>query len=50
MYLKRWKWAKSYQALSMDHSLDSDSDGGTITLFDVIGNNDADLKKQISVC
>ena len=43
--LEAMEMAKSYQALSMDHSLDSDSDGGTITLFDVIGNNDAEFEK-----
>lgn len=43
--LEAMEMTKSYQALSMDHSLDSDSDGGTITLFDVIGNNDAEFEK-----
>ena len=31
---------RSYQALSMDHSIESDTDGSTITLLDVIGNID----------
>ena len=31
---------RSYQALSMDHSLESDSDGSTVTLFDVVGKED----------
>ena len=43
--LEAMEMGKSYQALSMDHSLESDSDGGTITLFDVIGNNDAEFEK-----
>jgi RNA polymerase sigma-B factor len=43
--LEAMEMTKSYQALSMDHSLDSDSDGGTITLFDVIGNSDAEFEK-----
>ena len=38
--LEAMEMTRSYQALSMDHSLDSDSDGGTVTLFDVIGNTD----------
>lgn len=43
--LEAMEMGKSYQALSMDHSLDSDSDGGTITLFDVIGKPDDEYEK-----
>lgn len=43
--LEAMEMGKSYQALSMDHSLDSDSDGSTITLFDVIGNEDGEFEK-----
>lgn len=43
--LEAMEMSKSYQALSMDHSLDSDSDGGTITLFDVIGKADGEFEK-----
>lgn len=43
--LEGMEMGKSYQALSMDYSLDSDSDGGTITLFDVIGNPDGEFEK-----
>ncbi|MFF2753919.1 RNA polymerase sigma factor SigB [Psychrobacillus sp. NPDC058041] len=43
--LEAMEMSKSYQALSMDHSLDSDSDGGTITLFDVIGRADGEFEK-----
>lgn len=43
--LEAMEMSKSYQALSMDHSLDSDSDGSTITLFDVIGKADGEYEK-----
>jgi RNA polymerase sigma-B factor len=43
--LEAMEMGKSYHALSMDHSLDSDSDGGTITLFDVIGKQDDEYEK-----
>jgi RNA polymerase sigma-B factor len=43
--LEAMEMGKSYQALSMDHSLESDSDGSTITLFDVIGKQDDEYEK-----
>ena len=43
--LEAMEMGKSYQALSMDHSLESDSDGSTITLFDVIGKADGEFEK-----
>ncbi|TQR21452.1 RNA polymerase sigma factor SigB [Psychrobacillus vulpis] len=43
--LEAMEMGKSYQALSMDHSLESDSDGSTITLFDVIGKADEEFEK-----
>lgn len=43
--LEAMEMGKSYQALSMDHSLESDSDGSTITLFDVIGRTDGEYEK-----
>lgn len=43
--LEAMEMGKSYQALSMDHSLESDSDGSTITLFDVIGQHDGEYEK-----
>ncbi|MET0785836.1 MAG: RNA polymerase sigma factor SigB [Paenisporosarcina sp.] len=43
--LEAMEMGKSYQALSMDHSLESDSDGSTITLFDVIGKQDDGFEK-----
>lgn len=38
--LEAMEMGRSYQALSMDHSIESDSDGGTVTLFDVVGKED----------
>lgn len=38
--LEAMEMGRSYQALSMDHSIESDSDGSTVTLFDVIGKED----------
>jgi len=43
--LEAMEMGKSYQALSMDHSLESDSDGSSITLFDVIGQPDDEFEK-----
>lgn len=43
--LEAMEMGKSYQALSMDHSLESDADGSTITLFDVIGQTDGEFEK-----
>lgn len=43
--LEAMEMGKSYQALSMDHSLESDADGSTITLFDVIGSADGEFEK-----
>ncbi|EUJ19080.1 RNA polymerase sigma factor SigB [Listeria aquatica] len=38
--LEAMEMGKSYQALSVDHSIEADSDGSTITLLDVVGNDD----------
>ncbi|MCZ2260427.1 RNA polymerase sigma factor SigB [Sporosarcina sp. G11-34] len=38
--LEAMELGKSYQALSMDHTLDADSEGGTVTLFDIVGKTD----------
>ena len=38
--LEAMEMGRSYQALSMDHTLDADSEGGTVTLFDLIGATD----------
>jgi len=38
--LEAMEMGRSYQALSMDHTLQADSEGGTVTLFDLVGTND----------
>ena len=38
--LEAMEMGRSYQALSMDHSIESDSDGSTVTLLDVVGKED----------
>lgn len=43
--LEAMEMGKSYQALSVDHTFDSDSDGGTMTLLDIVGNEDSGYEK-----
>lgn len=43
--LEAMEMGRSYQALSMDHALDADPEGGTITLFDIIGEADDGYEK-----
>lgn len=43
--LEAMEMGRSYQALSMDHTLDADSEGGTVTLFDIIGETDGGFEK-----
>lgn len=43
--LEAMEMSRSYQALSMDHSIESDSDGSTVTLFDVVGREDEEYEK-----
>lgn len=38
--LEAMEMGRSYQALSMDHTLKADSEGGTTTLFDLVGATD----------
>ncbi|MFJ7953298.1 RNA polymerase sigma factor SigB [Lysinibacillus sp. NPDC096418] len=38
--LEAMEMGRSYQALSMDRSIEADSDGSTITFFDVLGKDD----------
>ncbi len=38
--LEAMEMGRSYQALSMDYTLDADSEGGTVTLFDLVGVSD----------
>ncbi|MBM4765378.1 RNA polymerase sigma factor SigB [Bacillus sp. B15-48] len=43
--LEAMEMGKSYQALSVDHSIEADSDGGTVTLLDIVGNIDSGYEK-----
>lgn len=43
--LEAMEMGKSYQALSVDHSIEADSDGSTITLLDIVGNIDDGYEK-----
>lgn len=38
--LEAMEMGRSYQALSMDYTLDADSEGGTVTLADLVGASD----------
>ncbi len=38
--LETMEMGRSYQALSVDYSIDADSDGGTVTLLDLVGNQE----------
>ena len=38
--LEAMEMSRSYQALSMDRSIESDADGSTVTLFDIMGKED----------
>ncbi len=44
--LEAMEMGRSYQALSMDHTLDADSEGGTVTLFDIVGATDDGYEKS----
>ena len=44
--LEAMEMGRSYQALSMDHTLEADSEGGTVTLFDIIGAKDEGYEKS----
>lgn len=43
--LEALEMGKSYQALSVDHSIDADSEGGTVTLHDIVGQVDEGYEK-----
>lgn len=43
--LEALEMGRSYQALSMDHTLNADSEGGTVTLFDLVGEEDDEYEK-----
>jgi RNA polymerase sigma-B factor len=38
--LETMEMGKSYQALSVDHSIEADSEGSTVTILDVVGTHD----------
>jgi RNA polymerase sigma-B factor len=42
--LEAMEMGRGYNALSVDHSIDADSEGGTVTLHDIIGENDEGYK------
>ncbi|GIN86570.1 RNA polymerase sigma factor [Heyndrickxia sporothermodurans] len=43
--LEAMEMGKSYHALSVDHSIEADSDGSTVTLLDIVGNEDSGYEK-----
>ncbi|MBP2243235.1 RNA polymerase sigma-B factor [Cytobacillus eiseniae] len=43
--LEAMEMSKSYHALSVDHSINADSEGGTITFHDIVGNEDEGYEK-----
>lgn len=43
--LEAMEMGSSYQALSMDRSIESDNDGSKVTLFDIIGQEDSGYEK-----
>lgn len=38
--LETMEMGKSYQALSVDHSIEADSDGSTVTILDIVGSQE----------
>ncbi|WP_100406114.1 RNA polymerase sigma factor SigB [Bacillus solitudinis] len=43
--LETMEMSKSYQALSVDRTLDADQEGGEVTLLDLVGNEDDGFEK-----
>ncbi|MGG0717824.1 RNA polymerase sigma factor SigB [Robertmurraya massiliosenegalensis] len=43
--LEAMEMGKSYQALSINHTFEADSEGGTITLLDIVGKVDSGYEK-----
>ncbi|WP_062350882.1 RNA polymerase sigma factor SigB [Bacillus kwashiorkori] len=43
--LEAMEIGKSYRALSVDHALEADSEGGTITILDIVGMEDVGYEK-----
>lgn len=44
--LEAMEMGRGYQALSMDHSIEADADGSTVTLFDVVGQVDSEFESS----
>ncbi|MBM7705029.1 RNA polymerase sigma factor SigB [Metabacillus iocasae] len=43
--LETMEMGQSYQALSVDHSIEADSDGGTVTILDLVGEKEQGYEK-----
>ena len=43
--LEAMEMGRSYQALSVDHSIEADSEGGTVTLLDIVGDVDQGFER-----
>ena len=43
--LETMEMGKSYQALSVDHSIEADSDGSTVTILDLVGEQESGYEK-----
>ncbi|MFD2217015.1 MULTISPECIES: RNA polymerase sigma factor SigB [Bacillaceae] len=43
--LETMEMGKSYQALSVDHSIEADSDGSTVTILDIVGSQEQGYEK-----
>lgn len=43
--LEAMEMGKSYNALSVDHSIEADSEGSTVTLLDIVGNREKGYEK-----
>jgi RNA polymerase sigma-B factor len=43
--LEAMEMGKSYQALSVDHTIEADSEGGTVTLLDLVGTVESGYEK-----
>ncbi|KKB38208.1 RNA polymerase sigma factor SigB [Bacillus thermotolerans] len=43
--LEAMEMGKSYQALSVDHSIEADSEGSTVTLLDIVGSQEQGYEK-----
>jgi RNA polymerase sigma-B factor len=43
--LETMEMGKSYQALSVDHSIEADADGSTVTILDIVGSQEEGYEK-----